>query len=184
MAPPTPRDGVTVRDAGPADAPAVARVHVDSWRGAYAGLLPRAVLDGLSVDRRASGWRRVLDPSSPDRVVVAEEGGRVVGFAHVGPHHDGDLEADRGLLAALYVDPAWWGSGVGGRVHDAGLERLTADGYGRAVLWMLSTNRRAGAFYRHRGWATDGRLRLQQFGGAVVLDRRLGRSLRPTSTDA
>ena len=62
-------------------------------------------------------------------------------------------------------------------MHDAGLERLTADGYGRAVLWMLSTNRRAGAFYRRRGWATDGRLRIQQFGGAVVLDRRLGRSL-------
>ncbi len=177
MGAPEPPEGVTVREAGPDDARAVARVHVDSWRGAYADLLPRAVLDGLSVEHRAARWRRVLDPSSPDRVMVAEEVGRIVGFAHVGPHHDSDLGSDRGMLAALYVDPGWWGSGVGGRVHDAGLERLASDGYERVVLWMLSTNRRAAAFYRRRGWVADGHLRLQQFGGAVVLDRRLGRSL-------
>jgi GNAT superfamily N-acetyltransferase len=156
---------------------AVARVHVDSWRGAYGGLLPRAVLDGLSVDRRAARWEGVLDPSSPDRVVVAEEEDRVVGFAHVGPHHDSDLGPESGMLAALYVDPGHWGTGAGRSVHDAGLECLAADGYGRAVLWMLSTNHRAAAFYRRRGWTADGRLRLQQFGGTVVLDRRLARSL-------
>ena len=50
-------------------------------------------------------------------------------------------------------------------MHDAGLERLASDGYGRVVLWMLSTNRRAAAFYRRRGWVADGHLRLQQFGG-------------------
>jgi len=175
MGSPGPPGDVTVREAGPGDAAAVARVHVESWRGAYADLLPRAVLDGLSVQRRAVGWARTLHPSSPERVVVAERDDRIVGFAHVGPHHDSDLDTHVGALSALYVEPGRWGSGVGARVHDAGLERLAIDGYGRIVLWMLSTNRRAAAFYRRRGWVADGRLRLQQFGGTVVLDRRLAR---------
>ncbi len=179
MAAPSPRRGLTVRDAGPADARVVARVHVDSWRGAYVDLLPRAVLDGLSVDRRTAAWTRVLAPSMPGCVVVAEVAGLVVGFAHVGPAHDPDLGPETGQLATIYVDPGHWGSGVGRVLHDTGLERLAAAGCTGAVLWMLSTNARAAAFYRRRGWVADGRLRLQQFGGAVVLDRRLARPLTP-----
>ena len=109
MGSPGPPGDVTVREAGPGDAAAVARVHVESWRGAYADLLPRAVLDGLSVERRAVGWARTLDPSSPDRVVVAERDDRIVGFAHVGPHHDSDLDTHVGALSALYVEPGRWG---------------------------------------------------------------------------
>ena len=132
--------------------PVVARVHVDSWRGAYVDLLPRAVLDGLSVDRRTAAWTRVLAPSMPGCVVVAEVAGLVVGFAHVGPAHDPDLGPETGQLATIYVDPGHWGSGVGRVLHDTGLERLAAAGCTGAVLWMLSTNARAAAFYRRRGW--------------------------------
>jgi GNAT superfamily N-acetyltransferase len=174
---PSPPAEVTVRDAGPADARAVAQVHVASWRSAYAGLLPEAVLGGLSVDHRAARWGRLLDRSGPDRVLVAEQAGRIVGFASVGPTRDRDLGPETGQVGTLYVEPGIWGTGVGRSVLDAGLERLATAGYHRAVLWMLSTNERAAAFYRHRGWVADGRLRLQQFGGTVVLDRRLARPL-------
>ncbi len=50
---------------------------------------------------------------------------------------------------------------------------LLADGsHDRAVLWMLATNARAERFYRRQGWDRDGRIRVQQFGGAVVIDHR------------
>jgi len=168
---------VEIREATVADADAIARVHVDSWRAAYARLLPRTVLDGLSVAQRTRVWRHVLDPASDDRVAVATGDGRVLGFAHVGPAHDADAGASTGQLRTLYLEPASWGRGIGRRVHDAGLDRLADAGARRAVLWMLSTNTRAAAFYERQGWERDGRIRVQQFGGAVVIDHRWSRPL-------
>ena len=39
------------------DLPEVARVHVQSWQEAYAGLLPQDYLDNLSVEARLHRWR-------------------------------------------------------------------------------------------------------------------------------
>jgi RimJ/RimL family protein N-acetyltransferase len=172
-----PRGSVRVRDAVQADAVDMAEVHVASWRAAYGELLPPAVLDGLSVAQRARHWAHVLDPSSGDRVVVAEVDGRLVGFAHVGPARDGDVGPSTGQLGTLYLHPRVWGTGVGRAVHDAGLAHLADSGFDRAVLWMLSTNLRARAFYERQGWTRDGRIRVQQFGGAVVIDHRFARLL-------
>jgi len=180
MVGPAGADGpLVIRAAGAGDARGIAEAHVASWRRAYVGLLPAAVLDGLSVEQRARHWDRVLVEGPPGRVVVAERSGRVVGFAHVGPAHDTDTGVTTGQLGTLYLHPDEWGRGVGTRVHDAGLERLAADGFDRAVLWMLSTNARAARFYDRRGWERDGRIRVQQFGGAVVIDHRYSRDLRP-----
>jgi ribosomal protein S18 acetylase RimI-like enzyme len=77
----------------------------------------------------------------------------------------------------LYLDTRCWGLGVGRGVHDEGLVRLARRGHERAVLWMLSTNARAARFYERQGWARDGGIRVQQFGGAVVIDHRWARGL-------
>ena len=50
-----PEDGehmVTVREAVPADARAIARVHVDSWRTTYRDIVPDSVLSQLSYEER------------------------------------------------------------------------------------------------------------------------------------
>jgi GNAT superfamily N-acetyltransferase len=172
-----PADPVPVRLASAGDATAIAEVHVASWQAAYDSLLPRSVLDGLSVAQRTRHWRRVLDPSSGEQVVVAERDGRVVGFVEVGAALDADAGPDTGQLLTIYLHPDLWGTGVGRRLHDAGLDRLAGRGSARAVLWMLSTNARAAAFYAKQGWSRDGRIRVQQFGGAVVIDHRWARDL-------
>ena len=41
----------SVRPARPADAEAIARVYVETWRAAYVGLLPDRVLLDLSLER-------------------------------------------------------------------------------------------------------------------------------------
>lgn len=159
------------------DAAAIAEVHVASWRAAYVGLLPPAVLDGLSVAQRTRHWRRVLDPSSGEQVVVVERDGQVVGFVEVGPAEDADAGPATGQLRTIYLHPDLWGTGAGRRIHDAALDRLAGQGFTRAVLWMLSTNARAEGFYIRQGWARDGRIRVQQFGGAVVIDHRWARDV-------
>jgi len=174
--------GVTLRDARPDDAGAIASVHVASWRAAYPGLLPAAVLDGLSVERRTATWARTLaDPRQ--LVVVAESDDAVVGVGHAGPARDADLGPSTGQLTTLYLAPGRWGGGTGRALHDAALGRLAAAGHRDAVVWMLSTNERARRFYARQGWRRDPVLRIQQFGGRVVLDHRLSRPLGPAGAD-
>ena len=49
-----------VRLARPDDAEAIADAHVRGWLAAYRGLVPDAILDGLSVERRATFWRDTI----------------------------------------------------------------------------------------------------------------------------
>ncbi len=51
----------TIRRATRDDADAITCIHVHSWQHAYRGLVPDALLDGLSVEQRRTIWRQLLD---------------------------------------------------------------------------------------------------------------------------
>jgi GNAT superfamily N-acetyltransferase len=93
-------------------------------------------LPTLHSDDEVRGWiERVLVPG--DEVWVAEEDGRVLGFAAL---HDS-------LLAHLYVDPSAQGAGIGGALLAKAME-LRADGF---QLWVFQRNEPARRFYERRG---------------------------------
>jgi GNAT superfamily N-acetyltransferase len=52
----------------------------------------------------------------------------------------------------LYVDPRYWGRGIGRRLHDAALDRLRSAGHGVVALWVLEANARARSMYERWGW--------------------------------
>ena len=63
------------------DAEEASRMHAETWRISYRGLVPDALLDGLTDDRWENGWRRGFESMDPTRVVhVAEIDGRIVGL--------------------------------------------------------------------------------------------------------
>jgi GNAT superfamily N-acetyltransferase len=143
---------VTVRRATAADARAIAEVHVRTWQAAYRHAFPAEVLDSLSVDDRERTWRQLL---GRDELLtwVAEDGGRVVGFANVGPARD---EEDVAELYAIYVLPESWGSGAGHELMRAAIDWFLAEEYTAAMLWVLADNPRARRFYEREGWRADG----------------------------
>ena len=77
----------TIRPARLEDAPGIAKVHVDSWRSTYKGLITDEFLDTLSYERRAQIWSKNLnDPENNSLLYVAEtRPGGIVGFASAGP---------------------------------------------------------------------------------------------------
>ena len=79
-----------IRPATPDDASALARVHIDSWRSAYRGLVPDAHLAKLDYGLRAERFRKDL-AESPEETHLAEEGGEVLGFLRVGRCRDTDV---------------------------------------------------------------------------------------------
>lgn len=156
-----------IRPATPEDAEAVARVHVETWRAAYAHALSAEGLASLSVTQRAELHRR-----SPP--VVAEVDGEIVGFVSVGPGTDPDTD---GELYAIYVLPDRWGCGVGRALMQAGEERLRELGHQHAILWVLEDNPRARRFYEAAGWTLDGTRRPIEIFGQPVPEIRYEKSL-------
>jgi GNAT superfamily N-acetyltransferase len=162
----------TVRLGTAADAEAIAVVHVDSWRAAYRGIVPDTILDRLSVERRAAGWRDTIEPPGEECVWVVERDGRLIGFAATGPARDDDIAAGSGEVAAIYLDPGAWSAGVGRQVFAAAVDDLRLRGFGPLVLWVLTANSRARRFYEAAGWQPDGTSRMLDFDGTPIEEIR------------
>jgi GNAT superfamily N-acetyltransferase len=149
-----------LRRAEPADALAVAEVHVRSWQAAYRGLLPDDYLDGLRPEERAE--RYTFGDRAPDRpaTIVAVDRRVICGFATTGPSHDDATRS--GELYALYVDPDHWGTGVGRALVAAARGHLVRQAFDAARLWVLAGNTRAERFYLADGWRPDGSRRTDE----------------------
>ncbi len=125
-----------------------AYVHWKAWQEAYAGLIDADYLASRtleSAERTAFRYR--------DRLLVALDGERVVGFAGYGPYRD-DTLPDTGEVYALYILKEYYGQGVGRQLMDAAMARLNR--YSRIALWVLKNNVRAIRFYRKCGFEFDG----------------------------
>jgi hypothetical protein len=82
-----------VREATHKYVPIIAKLHVDTWRTTYRGILPDEHLANLSYARRANGWYQILNHALEDgnfTYVAEEEAGEVVGFANGGVERTGD----------------------------------------------------------------------------------------------
>jgi ribosomal protein S18 acetylase RimI-like enzyme len=146
---------VDIRAAMRDDASAIAEVHVASWRSAYRGLIDDAYLDALTPAHRLEMWSSWFESRDPDLLLlVGLAEGEIVGFLEGGrAESEGDACAE---IQALYVLPAWTGSGIGSGLLDAAVRSFRSSGFARAVLWVLSTNTGVRRFYERAGWRADG----------------------------
>ncbi len=133
---------VTVRAARPADAAPIARVHVETWRTTYAGILPDAYLVRMTETEQVRQWDALIRHlTRPEAVVVAEAvgvpGGRIVGFSSCGRARGRPC---CGEVYTLYVAPDWQGRGIGRRLLHRMLAALHAGGLHEALVWVLSDN--------------------------------------------
>ena len=143
---------VTIRAANRADAGPIARVHVDSWRTTYEGIVPAEYLAGLSYRDRESRWNEALtmDQLATSIFVAETEGGDVVGFADGGPEREGD-RTYRGERFAIYLLQEHQNKGLGRHLVSAVAQRLLDDGFSSMLVWVLEDNRRACRFYESLG---------------------------------
>ncbi len=157
---------LTVRNADPGDVAGIAEIYVETWRDAYAGILPDSVLLGLSTQRQAVQWRRTLDH---DRTKVAVDGRHgLVGFGSAGPVRGGELPYD-GEVYTLYVHPDFQGKGIGRKLLTALFGALLLEGSESAILWVLADNP-ARFFYEAMGgkWAA---VREEKLWGVTLPER-------------
>ncbi len=134
-----------IRRAWPGDARAIARIHVETWRSAYAGILPDRAIVQMSVDEKAAAWRGLIERQrGAEAVLAAELAGNVLGFASCGPagRATGGT-GERGFageIHTLYVLPDWQEQGIGRALLCGCFRLLAAAGIGSAFLWVLADN--------------------------------------------
>ena len=169
---------IVVREAVAADAAGIARVHVDSWRTTYTGIMPAAYLSSLSYQERERMWDGWLSSAaSGERVVgVAEEttegdadARRIVGFASGGaatretrrlsPAYDGELHM-------IYLLESHQGRGVGRRLFRFVAERLAAGGARSLFVWVARDNP-SRRFYGALGGRQQAETRMEIFGQTI-----------------
>jgi hypothetical protein len=88
---------LSIRAATEHDAVAISHVHVQSWRTAYAGILPDECLAALNEAERTPLWREWL--TRDIQVYLADLDGEVVGFISGGPIRDRVQTYDAELFA-------------------------------------------------------------------------------------
>jgi GNAT superfamily N-acetyltransferase len=165
---------VTIRDAGPEDAEALARVRSLSWRSAYDGLLSPALIEVATGPDGAERQREFLTEDPARRALLAEHDGAPVGMAVYGPDREPGGDAE---LYVLYVLPEYWSKKVGAPLMDRVLEDVRTGGYSRLALWVLAANRRARRFYERYGFAVTDKKSIERH-GHVTSDVRYEREVR------
>jgi ribosomal protein S18 acetylase RimI-like enzyme len=138
-----------IRSATARDAPAIARVHVSSWLSTYRGLLPDDFLESLSETNYTERWNRVIAEGT-SKVVVAEDGSDVVGFASGGRERAGE-QGFEGELYAIYVLDSAQRRGLGRELVRSMVDGLRELGLTNMIIWVLRDNRPARDFYERLG---------------------------------
>jgi len=154
-----------IRRAVDADRPAIARLHAASWRDTYRAALPASLLDERIDNIMAERWaNQAVGPS--DAVLVAEEDGRILGFAatwdgdpvYIDNLHVAAEARSRGIGRALLAETARHFLGLGAR---------------SALLHVVDSNARARALYLALGGAPDGIEEKDLYGTRVPNERIL-----------
>jgi GNAT superfamily N-acetyltransferase len=132
---------VSVRPATLLDAEAIAKVHVDSWRRTFRGIVPDEFLAQLSYAQRQQLWYQTLTEHGSRTVVdiAVDESDQVVGFASGGAERRGD-PIYTAELYAIYLLAAHQGYGIGRHLVISVVNRLMRDGLTAVLVWGLAEN--------------------------------------------
>ncbi len=95
---------IQIREAAPDDIPAIARVHVNADWATYSALL-RSRAYALELGETELRWERAL--CDGDTLLVASDGGAIVGLGHARGDRIGALYLLRSISVGAPVEPCY-----------------------------------------------------------------------------
>ncbi len=131
-----------IREATDNDVAAIAKVHVDSWRSTYRGIIPDEYLAKQSYEQRQNSWDRILKhvPKNSNFTYVAEnESGKIIGFANAGLERTNDPNF-QGELNAIYILEKYQRQGIGRNLFRVVAQRLGEWDINSILVWVLAKN--------------------------------------------
>ena len=130
-----------IRPADEGDRDALVQLWHDGWHDGHAGVVP----DALKALRTRADFAGRLDDVLPDALTAGPVGAATALCVTLGDE-----------LYQFYVAAQMRGTGLAGRLIEAGEARIAAQGHPVARLDVAIGNARAQAFYRKFGWHDEG----------------------------
>jgi ribosomal protein S18 acetylase RimI-like enzyme len=161
---------ITIREGNIQDAAAIARVHVQSWKTTYPGIVPASFLDTLHEGEQAEKWQQWF-LTAPMTVLVAEDETGIFGFVNGGAIRGQVADYDAELYA-IYLLQFAQRRGAGRSLTLAMAAALHRKGFKRMLVWVLEQNPAAG-FYQRLGAVPVGR-RVIELGGIDLAELAMG----------
>lgn len=128
-----------IRKANFKDAQAIAKVHVDTWRTTYEGIIPTEFLNKLDYSERKNSWENNIMRTENVVFVVENEEGQIIGFADTS-RRENNLELNSTDLTSLYLLEAYQGKGIGKLLMKTLFEHYKNQGYDKIYVDVLADN--------------------------------------------
>jgi L-amino acid N-acyltransferase YncA len=129
---------VIIRKPEKSDVGEMAKVHVDSWKTTYKGIVAEEYLQTLKYENREKLWAQALS-IEPRHIWVAEVQNKVVGFASGGKERTGKYGYD-GELYAIYILEEFQQKGIGKSLLRALADELSNSQYKSMLVWVIADN--------------------------------------------
>jgi GNAT superfamily N-acetyltransferase len=124
----------------------------ESARAAFTELLPHG---HEFPEVNAERWFALIEDPGVS-MLMAEDGGELLGFSACGESRDEDAGPRVGEVRSFFVAAGRWGEGVGRALMAAVLDSLRERGFVEATVWSFAANERANRFYERAGFTRDG----------------------------
>lgn len=137
---------ITYRKANTTDINSIARLHAESWRFNYRGILDDHFLDNEVLENRKQVWsERMYSGDIFMKIILAEDGNLLIGFGCLYLNHDTEYGA---LLDNLHVSKSYSGKGIGTHIIQVFAAEIFNSGKRKDMyLWVLEENTRAIRLY-------------------------------------
>ncbi|WP_100404303.1 GNAT family N-acetyltransferase [Bacillus solitudinis] len=139
-----------IRIATHEDIPSIAKVHIDSWRTTYKGIVDSDFIENLTYEWSEKRHLNVLSDKDMFIYVAEDKEGNIVGFASGGPERGND-PLYNGELHAIYILDEYQGLGLGRKLFTAVTKQLRENGFNSLLVLVLENNISAREFYKSLG---------------------------------
>lgn len=154
---------VSVRPAVLGDISAILRIAERGWNAAYGDFLSQETIDSAMTEWYDPDTTREQIEHDDIAYFVAEKNGSILGYTSGGPSGD----ETSATLGAIYVDPDYWGNGIGTILLEAFEEFCRQQGYDTIQFQVLVKNDIGASFYQKHGYDVIDERQVNLFGETV-----------------
>lgn len=140
---------MNIRKANSQDAQGIGKVHVDSWKTTYKGILPDDFLNNLSYEQRTELWKKNISDATNYVLVAENEQNEIIGFATGGTRKTNSVP-NATDLTSIYLLEEYQGIGIGKQLLKEIFAYFKLKGYEKVFVEVLAENKTRN-FYEYYG---------------------------------
>jgi len=156
---------MNIRKANSQDAQDIGKVHVDSWRTTYKGILPDDFLNNLSYEQRTELWKKNISDATNYVLVAENKQNEIIGFATGGTRKTNSVP-NATDLTSIYLLEEYQGMGIGKQLLKEIFAYFKLKGYEKVFVEVLAENKTRN-FYEYYGAQYVNKVEIK-IGGKIV----------------